>query len=159
MKRHIRILLTTIVVVLATFGFALAIGSTRSPLVNEHGEHVRHDDHGQPKHGHDHDHNATVTPHNGHKDHAGHSDHNGDRALTDIHTHAQQHFGHFTARLETFGGTHEWSHEFDLHWLDVEHDGNVVRIYHATDREHPHSRFIWMSHSGNPHPAAWEEVR
>lgn len=148
MKRHLRILLTTLVALTVTLGFALAIGSTHSPLVNAPSEHILHSEHEHTKHVSEHA--LTLNAHNYP---------NGSRALADIHAHVQRHLGHFNARLETFGGTHEWSPEWDLHWLDVEHSGNVVRIYHATSNEHPHNRFIWMAHSGSPHQAAWEEVR
>ena len=148
MKRHFRILLTVLAVTTVTLGFAFAISSMHSPLVVAETEHGRHGATAHPQTFGKHD-PAPAAP-----DH-----HIRNQARVDMQSHAHRRLGHVIVRHESLGGTTHFSHQFELHWLDVEHDGNVVRLYHATDRQHPQHRFVWMWHSGAPHPTAWEEVR
>jgi hypothetical protein len=77
-------------------------------------------------------------------------------ALSDIRAYAAHHLGPHTEVPGSFGGTHQWSADWHLQWLDVEHDGEVVRIYHATDVHDAQHRFttIW-----NEERAEWEYVR
>ena len=77
-------------------------------------------------------------------------------ALSDIRAHAEHHLGPHTEVPGSFGGTHQWSAEWHLQWLDVEHDGEVVRIYHATAANHPQHRFTTIWNDGQ---AEWEHVR
>jgi hypothetical protein len=147
MKRHIRILLTAVAIVFATFVFASAIGSTHSSVVDARSEHVHHQNAQPPQHFREHTGSLQA------------ADHERETALADMYAHAQRHFDAYTPHLETFGGSTEWSAEWSLHWLDVDHDGTAVRLYHATHKQHPERRFTWMSHSGDPHPTAWEKVR
>jgi len=76
-------------------------------------------------------------------------------ALSDMRVCAARRLGLFEEIPESFDGTSQWSPEWHLQWLDVEHDGKVFRIYHATDVRHPQNRFtaIWQ----NDH-ADWEHA-
>jgi hypothetical protein len=74
-------------------------------------------------------------------------------ALSEIRAYAEHHVGTHTAVAGSFGDTDQWSADWHLQWLDVEHDGEVIRIYHATDIHDPHHRFITM---WNGAQAVWE---
>lgn len=140
MKRNFRILLILAAVIPATLVFALANGSTHTPSVGH--QHMTHTGHLS----------TDMRPVNT-------ADRDRECALADMHNHAQQHFGTFYVHVETFGGSSEWSHLFNLHWIDVEHDGHTVRLYHAIDKHNPQRRFIWTWQSGDPHPTEWQQVR
>jgi hypothetical protein len=77
-------------------------------------------------------------------------------ALVDIRAHVQHHLGHHTEVPGSFAGTHQWSGEWHLQWLDVEHADEVLRIYHATAVRDPQHRFITI---WTDDVAEWEHVR
>jgi hypothetical protein len=63
-------------------------------------------------------------------------------ALAEMYAYAALHFETFTELPDTFGGTEAWSETWNLHWLDVETGGHVVRIYHLTSKEDARLRFV-----------------
>ena len=77
-----------------------------------------------------------------------------DPAFTDMYAHAARHFDRFVERPETFGRTPNWSAEYDLHWVDFEVGGKLVRVYHATDKRDRRMRFTW---SWDPSAARWTD--
>jgi hypothetical protein len=78
-----------------------------------------------------------------------------DNALQDMRAYGTHRLGIFTEVPVSFGGTSQWSPDWRLQWLDVEHDGEVVRIYHATEVRHPQNRFTAIWQNGH---AEWEHV-
>ena len=82
-----------------------------------------------------------------------------DHALADMYTYATLHLGTFRELPETFNGTTNWSHAWSLHWLDVDHDGAIIRVYHLTDKDNPGRRFVatWDTQSGRA--TEWEAVK
>ena len=78
-----------------------------------------------------------------------------DAAFHDLNACAIRRLGEYEPLTGSFGGTNEWSSDWQLYWIDVEQDGNVIRIYHATDVRHPSRRFtaIW-----NGDHAEWERA-
>lgn len=147
MKSYVRAIVLTAAATATTLIFAYTVGGANSP------RHDVADDHFSAA--------ATVSATTG--NHEGHHE-DGDSqvvetcVLLDLYTYAQHHLGEFTTVAGSFGGTTAWSGQWDLHWLDVQHDGHTVRIYHLTHREDPHLRYVWMWRSGNLQPTSWEEV-
>lgn len=142
MKRHRKNLLAVMIGISVTLG-AYAIGRT-----HQSGDIARTERSVSipPKHFGEHDEGrAAGTPAVG-------------RAYIEIHEHAQRHLAHFVERPGTFGGTSLWSDEWDLHWLVVEHQGESVRIYHATHKLHPRNRFTIHWHEHQPRPGEWERI-
>ena len=65
-------------------------------------------------------------------------------ALHDMRFHAALYLGVYAEIPDSFGGTPQWSPDWYLQWIDVEQDGVVVRVYHATNVRAPHHRFVTM---------------
>jgi hypothetical protein len=76
-------------------------------------------------------------------------------ALQDMRAYATHRLGVFAEVPVSFDGTSRWSPDWHLQWLDVEHHGEVFRIYHATEVRHPQNRFTAIWQSGH---AEWEHV-
>jgi hypothetical protein len=75
-------------------------------------------------------------------------------AMRDMHAHAIEHLGVFEDEPDSYGMTVGWSPLWHLRWIDVHHDGRTVRIYHATDAQHPDRRFTAIR-DGSSEPR-WE---
>lgn len=139
MKRNLKLVLTFTGFGAVLLVFAFAVSGAHSPQFNPT-DSVHHDTVLAPAHD------------------AAHHDARG-TALADMQAYAHRKLGHVEPRLDTFRSNGDWSSEWDLHWIDVEHDGRVARIYHVTEKVNPQRRFAWMWDSGSPQPTAWEEVR
>jgi len=133
---HIRMVLILAVGIAAT-SFALAAGIAHNPLTRD-----------------SRDHHEAAAPATNDAQH----DHR-DEALRDIYAYAGHQLGNFHARPGTFHGASQSSGDWDLHWLDVEHDGHDVRIMHLAQKHHPHHRYMSMWASGSEQPTAWYLVR
>ena len=125
-------------VTVVALAFAIAIGSADSPLLTR--DH--HDTHaGAPAtHGH------IAALHNEHE------------AMTVIHAYAAAHLGDVEVLDETFGGTPHWSPNWNLYWLDVRHQGHLVRIYHAIHKHQPGVQYTVMSDHDTGHVTDWEPI-
>lgn len=70
-------------------------------------------------------------------------------AFIDMYVYAALQFDVFRELPETFGGTARWSDRWILHWIDVETEGHIVRIYHLTHKHHAGQRFVAVRHEHN----------
>ena len=80
-----------------------------------------------------------------------------DHAFADIYEYATTHLGDFHELPETYGEQTDW-HGWHLQWVDVEHENEIIRIYHAASEEHPEIHFVTMCDSHNSDAAAWIQV-
>ena len=70
--------------------------------------------------------------------------------------HARTQLHEFQARPDSFHGTSDWTHEWMLHWIDVEHHGSQVRIYHAVHKQQRRRRFTMISDSNGAQLGLWK---
>jgi hypothetical protein len=78
--------------------------------------------------------------------------------LADMYAYAAMHFDTFHELPETFSVVEDWSHAWTLHWIDVEADGRIVRIYHASAKANPHQRFVSTWDEPTPHWSNWQPI-
>jgi hypothetical protein len=86
-----------------------------------------------------------------------HHDHS---ALADMHAFAAHHYGIRThAHEHTFGSVLQWSPEWELRWVDyATPQQHIVRVYHATKRHDPRSRFISTWNHADGHYEPWHPL-
>ncbi|HET8796670.1 MAG TPA: hypothetical protein VFO89_03225 [Thermoanaerobaculia bacterium] len=65
-----------------------------------------------------------------------------DRALTEMAAHSARTLGHCNILPETLNHTESWSRDWTLHWVDAEHAGATIRLYHATHRHDFRNRYV-----------------
>src|SRR5207253_9899578 len=123
--RTIRALLTSATFLFAAF-FAVSTGAgQQSADQHDHNPAIHH-------HGHDHDTAADPSHENvaeaAHEH--GHHDH-GHLALLDIAAYAAIHLDGIPV-AESFGAIDDWTHDWQLRWVDYNHGDETIRIYHAT---------------------------
>jgi hypothetical protein len=80
-------------------------------------------------------------------------------AFIDMYVHAALHFDVFRELPETFGGTAGWSDKWILHWIDIETEGHIVRVYHLTHKHHAGQRFVAFWDEHNAHSSDWLPAR
>ena len=66
------------------------------------------------------------------------------QALVEMSSYAALRFNEFELLPETLTLDETWSPEWHLHSIDVIHNGEIVRLYHATHKHHPDVRFASM---------------
>ena len=77
-------------------------------------------------------------------------------ALDDIRVYAVQHFAGAVEQPRTFGNDLEW-HDYELRWMDYSlGHGNVVRVFHITDRHDATKRSI---NAVETHVVDWQPVQ
>lgn len=69
-------------------------------------------------------------------------DHNDQAAIKDMMNHAAAHLGTVTAVPESYVTILDWKLSWTLRWIDFDHGGHTVRIYHATHDDLPQTRFV-----------------
>ena len=69
------------------------------------------------------------------------------RALTEMYGYAAHHLTEVELLPETLNADDTWSPDWYLYSLDVQHNGETIRIYHATHKHHPSVRFnaMWLA--------------
>lgn len=145
MKRHVQILLVATIAVCVTLG-TLAIGKPHTKRPHAQSEHDGPGSAPPSKHFREHA-DTTATQR-----------HDADRVLAEMHEHADRRLGTFHTRSNTFGSTDAWSHDWILHWIEVEYDGHTIWIYHATHKNHLSRRFTVLWNDHHARPAKWERV-
>lgn len=80
------------------------------------------------------------------------------QAHSDMEVYASLYFGNFTEVPDTFGGT-RWSDRWDLHWLQIEHDGHTSWLYHLTDRHDNNHRLLSVSDDHGDTWTGWSNLR
>lgn len=144
MKRHSKTLLTLMIGISVTWA-AFAIGSSYGHSADAQSGHDGLD--------------AAVPPQHFREPSPPAHSHNAHRALAEMNEHGRRHLDDFHVRPGTFGGSGEWSHEWDLHWIVVvERDGRTIRIYHATQKDHPENRFLLLWDEHEIEPSRWERI-
>jgi hypothetical protein len=116
--RHI---VPLIVVVVASTGALLSTAS--------------HPENSQPAHHHE---AATQT----HTAHHQELDHHDDVAVEDMVHHAATHLGTAAAIPESYVAVPDWKPSWELRWMDFHNGDHTVRLYHATEHDHPETRFV-----------------
>lgn len=95
-------------------------------------------------------HAAHVTDHDRHHVAPAIADTAGElQAHSDMEAFAAVCFIDFTEVPDSFGGTSTWHPDFDLHWMQVEHDGHLAMLYHLSGKHDDATRLVnvWDSHS------------
>jgi hypothetical protein len=88
---------------------------------------------------------------------AAHSDHD-KVALTDMHSHLLRHFSSAHFEPSTFGTASNWSHEWELRWIDYHSADGRGRVYHTTHKHDARQRFTMVSSPRHPHERTWHPV-
>jgi hypothetical protein len=144
MKRHFRILLALLIAIAVTVGaFAIGISHRSQPRAQ-----TRHSTALQAPPIQDAEHSSSVSPHA----------QAAALALTEMQHAAERHLGDYHPQEGSFGGTGDFSADWDIHWVVVVHGGHTVRIYHATEKQHPGNRFTRIWHEHESMPTGWEQV-
>jgi hypothetical protein len=144
MRRHFRTLLAVLIAIPVTMG-AFAIGIYQRQPNAQTGHNPA--PHAMPVDAQKHSSSAS-----------GHT-HAASVALTEMQRAAERHLGAYHPQEGSFGGTGNFSLEWDMHWVVVEHGAHTVRLYHATHKQHPENRFTRIWHEHKPMPTKWERVQ
>lgn len=89
--------------------------------------------------------------------HGGHSDLDA-IALDDIHRYAAHHLRGAVERPNTFHSTHNWEGDWELHSIDYDLGGYVVRVYHAIHKSDPTLRYASALHDSDGHYLSWQRI-
>jgi hypothetical protein len=77
-----------------------------------------------------------------HTDHQHEFDRHDEVAVEDMLHHAAMHLDAVAAVPGTYVALTDWKPSWELRWMDFQHGDHVVRLYHATDHNHPETRFV-----------------
>lgn len=100
---------------------------------------------------------AEVPAHHESLDH--HHSHNAHVAFTDMSAHAVHHLRGIPLHEDALETNPEWTPDWELHTVDVIHNGHLLRIYHAMNRHNPDIRFVAIWDTENSIATAWEPAR
>lgn len=87
-----------------------------------------------------------------------HADHELD-AHADMLAFAAIHFGDFVEVPDTFGGSSRWNPDYDLHWMQIEHDGHVAQLYHLSSKHEDGQRLINLWDSADHSWTGWNPMQ
>lgn len=88
-------------------------------------------------------------------EHAGHEL----QAHTDMEVFAAIHYGNFVEVPDTFGGTTEWDPDYDLHWMQIDHDGHVALLYHLSSKHDDGHRLVNLWDSNDHSWTGWNSMQ
>jgi len=80
-------------------------------------------------------------------------------AHSDMEAFAAIHFGNFVEVPDTFGGTSQWHPDYDLHWLQIEHDGHVAMLYHLSSKRENGHRLVNVWDSSDHSWTGWNVLQ
>jgi hypothetical protein len=85
--------------------------------------------------------------HHGEHDHA---------AIAEMALFAAHHYNGATQHPGTFGAATEWSHDWELRWVDYDVSGHTVRLYHLTNKHDAGIRYLSASDHEHGHYGDWQ---
>jgi len=99
---------------------------------------------------------ATETPH--HFAPAVVDAHHDLQAHAEMEAYAALYFGDVSEVPDTFGGTAQYSPDWYLRWLEVEHDGHVALVYHLTSTHEDGRVLVIIWDSADRAWSGWDEI-
>jgi hypothetical protein len=85
-----------------------------------------------------------------------HHDAHDQAAIAEMSLFAAHRYNGATQRPGTFGASPEWSHEWELRWIDYDTSGHIVRLYHLTNKHDADIRYLSASDHEHGHYGDWQ---
>lgn len=98
-----------------------------------------------------------VSSHHDSIDH--HHSHNDHVAFTDMSALAAHRIGGVALHEDDLESNSEWKADWELHTIDIIHNGHALRVYHAINRHNPDMRFIATWDTEDSTATSWEPAR